>query len=710
MSYTNEVKGQLARLLATENLVVEHQVCETASFDVERRVLTLPIWSVSDRVYNLLVGHEVGHALFTPNLLGDWECPKSYVNVTEDARVEKFMKRKYPGLAKDFYQGYQQLNETDFFGILQVDIRSLKLIDRINLHYKLGACFLIPFENAQEESLCALVGASETFDEALGAAVAIYAYQQVEEKEKIDAYQQGKTDDSAQIDTMGTSENSSPPCPGDTTGANSAGESDKIDDAITQEIENQLSNGGLESITDKNLSSNLNNLVDKSSHCNNVYLEIPKVDINHVVVDAAEIFSLCENYWQEDSIKELADYTWVDSQYRNFKNECAREVSFLAKEFEMKKSASSYARETVSRTGILDTQKLFNYKFSEDIFKKITVKTDGKNHGLIFYLDWSGSMSETIHATFKQLLSLCIFCRKVSIPFEVYAFVNDASFPSKVNTFNESMFNVGDFVVPEFFHLLNILSSSHNNVKFDKYAKYIWRCTMAYNFRYGSARVSEWKTSGNVPDTIPRWLYLNGTPLNESIATLKTLIPTFQRKYGLEKVHVSILTDGEACWSQRYKAPSKTSNVRLWMSPVTPNTVIRDRNSGKMVAVTSISNRGELTSTLLNYIKECFPSCNILGFRIASTRDVNNQLDNSNLTSLQIAKTKQDWVKNKSCVAKILGYQELYYLSQKGLDINAEFCVGEDATKSQIKSAFQKSLKSKANNKKILSSFISQIS
>ena len=57
------VKTNLAKLLATENLVVEHKSVETASFDVKNRVLTLPVWNVSDVVYDMLVGHEVGHAL-----------------------------------------------------------------------------------------------------------------------------------------------------------------------------------------------------------------------------------------------------------------------------------------------------------------------------------------------------------------------------------------------------------------------------------------------------------------------------------------------------------------------------------------------------------------------------------------------------------------------------------------------------------------------
>ena len=79
-----EVKGSLAKCLATENIVVEHKKVPTACFDVYRRVLTLPMWNkASSTVYDLLVGHEVGHALFTDNI--DWtldypEVPKDFLN------------------------------------------------------------------------------------------------------------------------------------------------------------------------------------------------------------------------------------------------------------------------------------------------------------------------------------------------------------------------------------------------------------------------------------------------------------------------------------------------------------------------------------------------------------------------------------------------------------------------------------------------------
>ena len=167
MSINHEVKGNLAKLLATENLVIEHKKVSTASFDVINRVLVLPIWDrASSTVYDLLVGHEVGHALYTP--ADDWrECltqpiPPDYVNVIEDARIEKLMKRKYPGLARSFYNGYQELNKSDFFSIADEDVSAMSLIDRINLHFKVGAFALIPFSE-DEKHFVEMTEEAETF-------------------------------------------------------------------------------------------------------------------------------------------------------------------------------------------------------------------------------------------------------------------------------------------------------------------------------------------------------------------------------------------------------------------------------------------------------------------------------------------------------------------------------------------------------------------
>ena len=148
MAVQKEIKSQLAKLLATEDIVVEHKQCETAQFNVHTRVLTLPMWErASNHVYDMLVGHEVGHALFTPD---DWswegKIPQQFVNVVEDARIEKLMKRKYMGIAKSFYRGYSELHEKDFFELDGQDINSLNLADRANLHFNFLRSFLYLFQ------------------------------------------------------------------------------------------------------------------------------------------------------------------------------------------------------------------------------------------------------------------------------------------------------------------------------------------------------------------------------------------------------------------------------------------------------------------------------------------------------------------------------------------------------------------------------------
>ena len=114
MQIKHEVKGQLARLLATEDLIVEHRSVDTASFNVGTRVLTLPTWdNAGEEVYDTLVCHEVGHALYTPDT--EWwkvvKIPQQFVNVVEDARIEKLIIRRYEGLNKTFYNAYHELSD-----------------------------------------------------------------------------------------------------------------------------------------------------------------------------------------------------------------------------------------------------------------------------------------------------------------------------------------------------------------------------------------------------------------------------------------------------------------------------------------------------------------------------------------------------------------------------------------------------------------------
>ena len=737
-----EVKGTLAKLLATENIIVEHRRCETAQFDVDKRILTLPIWDASDRVYNMLVGHEVGHALYTPN--EDWskkyDLPQSYVNVTEDARIEKLMKRKFPGLTKDFYKGYQELNDDDFFQIEDEDISRLNLIDRINLYFKIGSYSIIPF-NDTEMALRDATGAAETFLDAIEAAKAIYAYEkEKKEEEKLaniglkDATE-GVNLDETEGESVGNNDQGEDQQtkPQSQQGTPEEGEDDEEAENDPVAGEQGGTSADLESKTDRALQDAVRDMTKDAGHYEPTYMEIDDIDIKHHVVSPHRIHKLNNEFWNHERYTnpdadnycgKILDFTFIDNEYRQWKRLSSREVNYLAKEFEMKKAATAYSRATVARTGVLDTSKLHQYKFNDDIFKKVTMIPEGKNHGLIFLLDWSGSMADDIHDTYKQLLSLCLFCRKVGIPFDVYSFVGDASFyPETFNrdSYDEWTGRLGTLHIPEHFFLVNLLSSTLNNKQFDTYARDIWRITTMFDCRYGyrSRRWSEemYERSSSIPDAIPSHMQLGGTPLCEAIGCLQTIIPDFKRRNGVEKVHVSILSDGEAAHPGIWMKSNYKGDDRIFRGSVRYQTQIRDRKNGRIY---KFYESAPFTKQLLNYLKGKFPECNFLGFRIITARDLRRvfekeaNVDWGNFEKRVASQTQTDkymseYRKTKCVAFKGLGFQEIYFIQSSALNTDVEFDVDVEATKAQIKTAFQKSLKGKKNNKKILSSFIDQI-
>ena len=148
-------KSVLARLLANENISVQQGNFESAFFDVENRVLGLPLWKeMSSDVMDLLVGHEVGHALYTPATITPKELeaegiPFAYMNVVEDIRIEKAVLAKYPGLVANFKRGYLDLINIDLFGTKDRDINEMGFMDRLNIKAK--GRDLVEVEFSEEE-------------------------------------------------------------------------------------------------------------------------------------------------------------------------------------------------------------------------------------------------------------------------------------------------------------------------------------------------------------------------------------------------------------------------------------------------------------------------------------------------------------------------------------------------------------------------------
>ena len=187
-----EQKSLLAKLMAAENITVEHKKIPTAAFDVKNRVLYLPIlkWKPGSEVYDLFCAHEVGHALWTPE--DGWHSSasikgkgfKSFLNVVEDARIEKKIKRKFAGARKCMIDGYKELMNEDFFGLrkMNMDVNDLGLIDRINLYTKAGTSYGIEFSDEEREWV-EKIERTETFGDVVEVCDDLYDYCKENESE-----------------------------------------------------------------------------------------------------------------------------------------------------------------------------------------------------------------------------------------------------------------------------------------------------------------------------------------------------------------------------------------------------------------------------------------------------------------------------------------------------------------------------------------------
>ena len=727
MAVSHEIKSQLAKLLATEDLVVEHKQVPTACFNVHTRVLTLPLWEkASGTVYDLLVGHEVGHALFTPDV--DWtetvKVPQQFVNVVEDARIEKLMKHKYAGLAKTFYGGYKQLNEEDFFQIADEDVSSFNLADRANLYFKIGNFVNLDFK-PEEQEIINLIGACESFADALIAAEELYKYckKEKEQQQKVSDFDSHEirgnsqspaseivesNDSSSEQD--GESDNSSSQESPDSYGGTAQGEETPVKSAGTQDDP--------EVRTANSLEDKIRDLVGNDTY-ENVYVEIPQVNLDTIIGNNSDVHKdadvsfahqqkLHNDHAKEKGFSPVNLYKESDLEFKKFKSSAQKEVNYLVKEFECRKAADQYARASTARTGVLDTTRLHTYRYNEDLFKKVSVIPDGKNHGLIFVLDWSGSMADVMLDTCKQLFNLVWFCRKVSIPFEVYAFTNEWR-RGEYDYENDRYFAAdrtphykkkdGLLCVDETFSMMNILTSKVSGSVLENQMLNIWRLASCFGNTY------------RCPYTYSNRLALSGTPLNEALITLHQILPKFQKENKLQKVQCIILTDGEANQLVHHKEVQRRWDKEPYIGTgyINPHsTFIRDRKLGTTYKIGY--GYHEFTDVLLRNLKDKFSSTNFIGIRVLESRNVSRfiQMYHSQ-NDKQYEKIQNDWRKLKSFTITNSGYDAYFGMSATALSQESEFEVAEDATKSQIKSAFVKSLKTKKLNKKVLGEFISLV-
>jgi len=708
-------KSLLAKLMATENLIVEQRNVQTASFDVKQRILTVPVLdkNISGYLYDLFMGHEVGHALYTP-LSGmlqahEEKIPMSIMNVLEDVRIEKKIKNKYPGIRSSFIRAYRELIDKDFFGTAGTDLNDLNFIDRVNLYTKGGATQGIKFTDF-EQSLVRKIEGTETYDDVMVVArlVAQYMKEEAEEHRKNNPTEEFEEDEDGDIegfdyDDSDDFNDSDEEMENENNG--NSGESDPNANETDQEFETDSGNqvGGTEvsehesldtkSYTDEAFRKNEKKLyaTDGSTH---YYGNIPNVVLSDAIVSHKALWKR----YRESADSPYAYKKGIDTEkFMKLRNDSKKVVGYLAKEFELRKTADQLKRASIAKTGDLNMSKIYAYQLTDDIFKKMTVVPGAKSHGLVMFLDWSGSMSNHMENTIKQLVNLVMFCKKVNIPYDVYAFSAEYDEPYKQPLVE------GDIALRNF-KLLNLLSSKMTAAEFT-YA--------------GSALVqmSEYRRGWK-----PNWFQKGGTPLNEAVISAMTIVPEFQKQYKLQIVNTVFLTDGEGHSNKEVFFRDSKGNMRDgcynkevdygsidWRAP--RKMVIRDPITKNQEIVENAYNR-ELTASYIKMLK-ARTNCNIIGFYVLAGRELGRELHYFYPNNYMLHdKIKAEFRKNKSLTVTNAGFDEYYLLKTEALDTDEDvsFEVKENATTRGLVSAFTKFAGNRLNNRVVLNRFIGLIS
>ena len=757
-------KSTLVKLLAEEDLQVTYKKVPTAHFDVNAREIVLPIWKdKSESVMDMMSLHEVGHALWTPlDLIEKGQKQKvkhSFLNVLEDVRIEKMIQEKYLGSKKIFKKAYDELLEKDFFGINEKDLSKLNLIDKINMHYKHVPN--VPFEDNELEWV-EKANQTKTADDVLNLAIELQEWMYSQEKDKTDEmfdidlpFNESENDDienqdeknSSNMESDDTEETEDESEDGDST---SGSGSDRNDNQKENESSlNKLKDGGedfdgIESVTDSNYTKNQYQAASDEDIKETEILNIPKININEAIVDYKEINKDLTDFYKEKSQGSESNkkyMEWVVKTLKKFENEQKPVISYMVKEFEMRKAADLYKRASISKTGSLNMDKLHSYSYNEDIFLKMTNLPGATNHGLVMFVDWSGSMADNFHNTLKQTMNLIWFCKRVNIPFEVYAFSNQ--YGKKSETTNRNLLaqipKQNDMVVNDC-TLLNMVSSRANKNEFNESMINLWAISNYYSERgnYGGIRYDE---DYIYPIYIPTDFMLGGTPLNNAIVYAMDILPKYKKDNGIQKLHTVFLTDGASHnitgkyeWGTAWSSEGDVEEFRqVGMSRNYENDVIivdpinrkkvkcpakKDSEYSKAYYYSTYHNQTEI---LLSFLKARVQGMNIVNFFIAgrnkkgtvSKHDIEHIFGlNSWDDERQIKSIQKEILKNNVAVCTSQGWDEMYVLpgGQK-LDVSNDDMseVQPGAKKSELKKAFSKMSSGRKNSRPVLNKFIGMI-
>jgi hypothetical protein len=773
---SKEQKSNLAKLLATENLNVEHRKVKTAHFVPKTRTLCLPIWdNMSNDLYDLLCGHEVGHALWTPadetklnEAKKKHNIPHSYMNVIEDIRIDKKMKLKYPGLRKSYFNGYKELVARDFFGKIGDEANNMRFIDRLNVFTKSGHLENTIEFNDQEKSFIEKSNHLETFDDVIDLAKQIFAYSKEEnyDKEKDPLFQQlkeieqDKLDQDEQDNQSEQSESEDSQDPSDekqsqsggdedtekeeekdnTTSGDDGNKTDEPENENKQKVDGNKGHMGShnpeyqpEKITPSNSDGSLSDEMFKeamkslSNMSENIrdrrYVTLPSLSEEDVIISSKHVAKLYKDYYTKKYSSTPTMMANSLNRFKEWKKSQSGTISYMAKEFEMKKAADNYKKSLTSKTGIINMNKIHSYKFNDDIFKKIQIEPGAKNHGMIMFIDWSGSMSQNIDDTIKQTLNLVMFCKAVQIPFRVFAFSDitraafykedhdDYGYSSRAardlknNPFKHKH---GDLFI-ENVNLIEWLSSDQKTPEYNENMLNLYRFGEYHTQYYNHRRHYD---SYEEPIDMPSCMRLGGTPLDPAIVASLTIVKNFILKHKIQKMNTIFLTDG--CGHSMYNTVTTTDKGNLELDYGSENADLVIKNPVTKKNYPYESHRFTKSTAVMFDMLRQSTGTNIVGFYVTSRNNA-SYYDISNFLPEGAGYDGVDAVRKQMRKDKVgtivgTGYDELFIIPKKNLKIvDEEAKINPDMSIAKMKAEFGKTLKTKKISRVLLNKFVERV-
>ena len=754
-SLVNSNKDTLAKLMATENITVLHKRIPTAYFDIKTRSLVCPILKddMSSELYDLFMGHEVGHALFTP--LEGWHDKvsdkgpifKGYLNVIEDIRIEKKIKAKYPGLRKSFYTAYKELLEDDFFGLekLNKSISELNLIDRINLHYKVGHGIRVPF-SSDEKVVLDKCEKLETFEDVLKLATELFNQKQEEAQSFIEGLSPEQLQELADemgieqpedggtelndLDNMVETEAKEKGTGGSDDGEESEEEQEQQDSYSIAKEKNDSTESNQDSEDNQDGQGDISSQGNEGTPTtgqntlqDQVKEELEKSNTDEAFRQNEEKCFDTEKYGSEPVNLEITErvkyenfivpFTEIEKELGNFNREPVSKftknfinknksvVNYMAKEFEMKKAASAYNKSQQAKTGELNMDKLHLYKIKDDIFNRVEITPDGKNHGIVMAIDWSGSMSNDIEATLEQAFLLSMYCRKINIPFQLYAFSDgyhrgryeDAEYISSQNLTYGRQAKENEALVREL-ALLEIVNDKMKTSEYQRAMENWFQIVKSMNYSWRYDEAPEYDRDANLPGK----LYLSGTPLDATLFVMRDLLNDFQYTNNLDIVSFVCLTDGQS----HGNFPS--------------GTVLIDRKINQTFQLSK--NYGyRATKGLLKWIKAT-TTARTIGYFLTDAKGRRVEQEWTNFTGVseydwqEQEKRRASFNKDGCILTENCNYDLGIVINSRKLKLNYNedvLQVGDDATKGQLKRALVKTGQQKVKQRIILNKFVQQM-